>query len=133
MGLAADPELPSRLPDPIRFDAARAAVLAAAGKGVTPPAATDRPQFRGYALVWMQAELTARQTALKRKQTSAATVNATVNGWLTDPALATVRHPLLLAALPAEEAEQWLDFWAEVRRLRDATARPTAPRVPDRP
>ena len=46
---------------------------------------------------------------------------------LAEPLLAGVRHPFLLASLPADEAREWLAFWGEIRRLRDATARSHGP------
>jgi hypothetical protein len=109
-GFAADPNLPAKIPERVRADAARAAVLAAAGKGIDAPRAEERGKYREYALSWMQAEM----AAMKRKPSP-----VILAGWLADPAWANVRHPFYLAALSTDEAGAWRELWDNVRELRD--------------
>jgi eukaryotic-like serine/threonine-protein kinase len=111
-----------------RYIAARAALLAATGQGVDPPPPEARAEYRAQALAWLTAERNelAGEVLVKRAGAQTFAHNNTTF-WLNDPAYAAVRHPLRLAALPPEEAKQWLALWDDIRRLRDATGVGAAP------
>jgi tetratricopeptide (TPR) repeat protein len=126
--MAADPAL-TRVPDNnLRYNAACAAVLAAAGRGDDPPPGADRPGFREQAREWLTADLAVwRETAGR----SPALVHSVLTHWQKDADLAGVRHPFRLAALPPPEARAWLALWADVRDLWGQTVPAVAP--PPRP
>ena len=89
------------------------------GKGTDVPPPSERPAYRGQALDLLTAEL-----AAIRKLTVAdrAFVHRTVQYWLGDKDLASVRDPKALEQLPQDERDAWAKLWADVRDLRDRTA-----------
>lgn len=110
--------------DPINFlrsNAAMHAVVAGLGGGRTPVPIGDRAALRRRALAWLREDL-----ANRRRLLPLSTLRQQLWNCVKDPRLAGVRHPLCLAALPPDEAREWLDLWAEIRSLRD-TPTPTAP------
>jgi tetratricopeptide (TPR) repeat protein len=103
-----------------RYNAARAAALAAAGQGPEAARLTGerRADWRRQALAWLRADL-----ALLAKQAEApgaggrAAVRRALRRWQGDPDLAGLRDPAALAALPAEQPEECRQLWAEVAAL----------------
>jgi serine/threonine-protein kinase len=116
----AKPEFEADLPVSHRYHAARAAALAAAGKGsdASKLAIGKRARLRGQALKWLQADL-----ALWGKRLTGGTPAArqaaqqALRRWQQDPDLAGVRHPAALARLPEAEWGPWLNLWADVDAL----------------
>jgi hypothetical protein len=114
---------PTWLTDPntgIRYNLACYACLAATGAGKNPAPEAARPRLRKEALDWLNADLDAWRKQLTANPKSRL-AQQKMQHWLTDADLASVRD---LENLPAAEREGWRKFWAEVRRLRDATASP---------
>src|SRR5262249_29178558 len=115
----------------IRYNAACFACLAATGKGKDAPPPAERPALRQQALDWLAADLAAWR---ERVAADPAKYRAIVHGklvlWLTDTDPASVREPMELEHLTADERADWVKLWAEVRNLRDATAPAAAPSRP---
>jgi serine/threonine-protein kinase len=103
-----------------RYDAACAAALAGCGQGQDAQtlAELERARWRKQALVWLRATLAWRRQQVQSGQPAAvASARAALTLWQGDPDLARLRDPKALTELPAEEAAEWLKFWAEVRAL----------------
>jgi serine/threonine-protein kinase len=114
---AAEAKLADDLKAGYRFQAARAAVLAATGKGRDAGGLDDaqKTELRKQALTWLKADLAARakQPAGER--------SAELGRWQADEALAAVRSE---QALPQDERASWSEFWSEVQKhLRDESRR----------
>jgi tetratricopeptide (TPR) repeat protein len=109
---AAEAKLADDLQAAHRYHAARAAALAAAGKGrdASGLAEAQKAELRKRALTWLKADLAARakQPAGERA--------AALRRWLADEALAGVRGEQALRALPEAERAAWGAFWAEVQK-----------------
>jgi serine/threonine protein kinase/tetratricopeptide (TPR) repeat protein len=101
----------SRLAVAHRYNAARAAALAAAELPET-----DKARRRAQALAWLKAELPAVTNALSDAPRSAA-AQKKLQGWLTDPELAGVRHPQALSRLAEAERASWQQLWNQVQQL----------------
>jgi serine/threonine protein kinase/Flp pilus assembly protein TadD len=101
-----------------RYNAARAAALAAAGKGLdaTRLPAKARTTLRRQALAWLRADLTVWEQFAGNPQ-ARATIQQTLRHWQEDTDLAALRDPGALVALPADEREAWQALWADVDRL----------------
>jgi hypothetical protein len=99
-----------------RYNAACAAVQAAAGRGLDAGELTDaeRAEFRRLALGWLQADLTAWSLAVTLSPKSAGAVVHTLEHWQSDPDLADVRDAAAIAGLPSDEQKRWLRLWADV-------------------
>ncbi len=118
-----------------RYNAARCAALAAAGKAKDGEALTpaDRAALRGKALTWLRANLAVYRTQAasadpaERKQAAAALAH-----WLRDKDLDGVRPGADRAGWTPDEAAAWDRLWAEVRAARDQATRP-APQANDAP
>jgi tetratricopeptide (TPR) repeat protein len=109
----------------LRAAAARAAALAAAGKGVDAAKLSDeeRASWRRQALSWLREALKEREKELAGGSVQAsAAAQKELERWTTTPDLATVRDPDGLANLPAAERAAWQTFWADVAALRKGTA-----------
>jgi tetratricopeptide (TPR) repeat protein len=98
----------------VRFYLAVYAVRSGLGHGADPVPPEERAALRQRARSWLRAEC-----ELRKRLLPAATYRAQMGQLLAEPHLAWVRHPLLLAAVPADEAAEWRAFWDEVRRARD--------------
>jgi WD40 repeat protein/tetratricopeptide (TPR) repeat protein len=103
-----------------RYWAAGAAVLAAAGRDPNDPApdAASRAALRGRALRWLQGErdfwagiLTSDSRAIRQ------TVAEVLQGWRSDPDLATVRDELARAELSDDECAAWQSLWSSIAAL----------------
>jgi WD40 repeat protein/serine/threonine protein kinase len=100
-----------------RYDAARAAVSAAAGQAQGEPPLDDaaKAKLRGQALGWLKAELTAWSQLLESGSPQAPSSKVRKpSDWKKDGALAGVRDAAALAKLPADEQEAFARFWADV-------------------
>jgi tetratricopeptide (TPR) repeat protein len=119
--LAAEPKLADDLQAQHRYNAACAAALAAAGKGVDASKldAKERARLRQQALDWLRADL----KALSKHLTSwwpgqADRARKALEHWQQDADLAALRDPKALAALPEKERVAWQQLWADVAALR---------------
>jgi tetratricopeptide (TPR) repeat protein len=122
---AAEPNLAANLFAGHRYNAASAAVLAAAGKGIDADQLKDPPAARRQALEWLRADLQARTELLKRQPTQNTAIAGLLQQWQTDPHLASVRDAAALAKFPPDEQSAWQQFWADVAALHQrAGARP---------
>jgi tetratricopeptide (TPR) repeat protein len=117
---AARPALADDLGSANRYDAACAAVRAAAEPGPEEPrpGEPERAGLRRQALDWLRADL----AAWTRLQQGAKASGWPQRIWQTDAALASVRDHAPLEKLPQEERTQWQRLWADVAAL--PTARP---------
>ena len=118
--LDADPRLGDDRRAQRRTTGARAAALAAAGKGVddTTPDEAAKARLRGRALGWLEAERDAWKTLLgSGRPEDWTTAIGNLRQWRWDPELAGVRGPEALAELPEDERRRWRSFWAELDTL----------------
>jgi tetratricopeptide (TPR) repeat protein len=119
---AAEPKLAEDLNKSNRYNAACAAVLAAAGQGKTADKldAQAKAKLRQQALDWLRADL-----ALWQKQaqggTASSTLTKVLSHWQTDPDLTSVRDFKALGQLPEAELQDWLTLWADVAQLLQKT------------
>jgi tetratricopeptide (TPR) repeat protein len=116
----ADPTLADDLQAAHRYDAARAAALAAAGQGKEAPKPDDkeRARLRRQALGWLRADLALwGREAMKATPQARATVQKTLRHWQKDPDLAGVRQADTLEKLPEAERADWKKLWGEVAAL----------------
>jgi serine/threonine-protein kinase len=123
---AADPQRADDLQPELRYHAARAAALAAAGKTKDTPPSNDatRAKLRQQARAWLLADLAAYAKCLDgADQRGLGLIRRRVVPWKYDPQLASLRDPDALAKLPAEEQEACRQLWAEVEKLLERTQR----------
>jgi tetratricopeptide (TPR) repeat protein len=115
--LAAEPKLADPLHGPIRYNAARNAILAAAGHDAdaTKFDAQERTRLRKQALDWLRADLDAWiKFADDAKEHGR--ICQTLQRWQTDPEFASVRGDAL-PGLSETEGNEWLKLWADVQAL----------------
>ena len=120
--LAALQQNPAWAEDPrnyLRYNAACLAMNCADGKGANAPPPAERPAYRKQALDLLTAELAAIR---KLAAADRAFVHRTMQHWLEDEDLASVRDPKAVEQLPPDERDAWKKLWADVRDLRDRTA-----------
>jgi hypothetical protein len=119
----ADPKLAVA---PHRYNAACAAVLAAAAKGNDPDKldAQAQAKLRKQALDWLRAELVALGKQLQDKPKSTATLQKTLQHWQRDSDLASVRDTKELVKLSESEQKEWQQLWSDVATLHAKTANP---------
>jgi hypothetical protein len=118
--LAADPQLADDREAQHRYSAARAAALAAAGRGTDdpPPGQAARAALRKQALDWLRAELASLSSRVESGPPQARpVVMQTLLDWQLEPDLAGVRARDALARLPAAERAAWQALWADVDAL----------------
>jgi tetratricopeptide (TPR) repeat protein len=117
---AEQPKLADDLRTGYRYNAARAAALAAAGQGKDAARLADKEQvvLRMMALAWLRADLAAwaRQLEVGSPQARGALQQA-LQHWQRNPDFAAVRDDAALANLPATERGAWQKLWAEVQAL----------------
>jgi hypothetical protein len=118
--LANDPMLGGDRQAQHRLNAARAALLAAAGQARDEPPPNDaaKTKLRGLALDWLKAELsewTSFHESVTPEHRSA--VWQTLLSWQHEGALAGIRDAAALDKLPAEEQKACNQFWADVAAL----------------
>jgi tetratricopeptide (TPR) repeat protein len=130
---AADPKLADDLNAEQRYDAARSAVLATAGKGEDAAKLDDKEKarLRQQALDWLKADLALRrQRAQSGGPEEAAQARAGLASWQQDRDLASIRDKDALARLPAEDRAAFTRLWADVAALLPkAGEQPTPPKV----
>ncbi len=100
------------------YNAACAASLAAAGKGVD--AGLDdkeRARLRSQALDWLRTDLTAWDKRRQDDPKAGPEIQTTLQSWKTDADLAGVRDADALAKLPDPERAAWRKLWADVDAL----------------
>jgi Tfp pilus assembly protein PilF/tRNA A-37 threonylcarbamoyl transferase component Bud32 len=118
--LAAKPELGADMKNGHRYNAACAAALAVAGKGIDAGklAAEEKSRLRGQALKWLQADLAWWGKRLAAgKPGDRREAQQTLRHWQQDPDLAGVRTWDELARLPEGEAKAWAKLWIDVAAL----------------
>lgn len=101
-----------------RFDAACAALMAAAGHDDTQvvPDAAEQSRLRTVALQWLTAELDAMNLFLPTVPAEARpNIIKNLNFWQANNALESVTAPF--AALPESDHPQWHDFWENYQRV----------------
>jgi tetratricopeptide (TPR) repeat protein len=111
-----------------RYNAACAAVLAAAGKGedAAKPQAKEKSRLRQQARAWLQDNLklyTGQLDDLDIKKR--ADLQKTLQHWQKDPDLDSVRGKEALAKLPAAERAAWQEVWGQVETLLKKTQEST--------
>jgi tetratricopeptide (TPR) repeat protein len=102
------------------YNAARAAVLAAAGKGSDDPPPDDaaKAEFLARALDLLKAELDAWSRVLDQGPTKdRSLVSPTLELWRADPDLTSVRDADALVKLPEKDQESWRALWSDVDAL----------------
>jgi tetratricopeptide (TPR) repeat protein len=116
----AEPKLAQSLDEGYRYNAACAAVLAAAGQGQDAANLDEkeRARLRRQALEWLRADLiVSAGRAEKGDPAARQAVQKRLTQCLGDADLASVRDEKSLAALPQAEREAWQKLWADVAAL----------------
>jgi serine/threonine protein kinase/tetratricopeptide (TPR) repeat protein len=115
----AQPKLADDLQTQDRYNAARAAALAAAGDGADAAKLGDgeRARLRRQALEWLTADLAAWDQLLQGRPQERARVQTTLRHWKGDRDLAGIRETEALAQLPPAERDACRKLWAEVDAL----------------
>jgi tetratricopeptide (TPR) repeat protein len=114
-----DPKLADDLDEGDRYNAACAAVLAAAGQGkdATGLGEPERATLRREGLDWLAADLKLSSAILDKNRAAAPGIRERMANWLDDTDLASVRDPAALAKLPEAERDGWKRLWADVEAL----------------
>jgi tetratricopeptide (TPR) repeat protein len=99
-----------------RYNAARYAALAAAGKGKEAGSLREAEltSLRHHVLDWLRADLEAYSGMVEKTKGTQTIVRERLLHWLEDTDLANVRGPDALAKLPALEGDAWKKLWADV-------------------
>lgn len=123
---AADPTLADDREALPRYSAARAAALAAAGRGegAADLGEPERAGLRGQARDWLRAELSVCAKQVRRGPGGRALARPVLQDWRVDPALAGVRDPEALARLPEAERRAWQQLWRDLDALLEQAAEP---------
>jgi serine/threonine-protein kinase len=123
---AADPKLAENLATAHRYNAACAAALAAAGQpvGGEKVAKEQAARWRQQSRAWLRQELAAWRDRLRGDPQARTTATATLQHWLTDPDLASVRDEAALRKLPRDEQTDWRQLWSEVAMQAKAPVAP---------
>jgi tetratricopeptide (TPR) repeat protein len=117
---AADPKTAEDLNAAHRYNAARSAALAAAGKGEDAGKLDDkeRARLRRQALDWLRADLAGCDERLKSgKPADRAEVQRIMRHWQGDSGLAGIRDKAALEKLPPDEQKAFTQLWADVAAL----------------
>jgi len=117
---AEQPSLADNRAEPHRINAARAALLAVAGKDADPNPLDEASQakLRGHALAFLQAELAAwREMVKSGEPADHAKVRKAIARIRMDPEFVIVRD-----RLPSAEQASWRQFWADVLNLESRTS-----------
>jgi eukaryotic-like serine/threonine-protein kinase len=119
-GFAADSNLADDMNSQNRYNAARSATLAAAGKGLDAPPLDEKAKarWRHQALDWLRADLAywAKQ-AEKGSPEAKALVNKTLQHWKAEIDLNCVRDEKELINLAEPERIEWRALWTDVAVL----------------
>jgi tetratricopeptide (TPR) repeat protein len=130
--LASDPKLGDRQTG-LRYSAARAAALAAAGQAndEPPPSDAAKAKLRGQALVWLRAELTAWGKAGESGPApEQPNIVQALSLWRKEGDLAGIRDAKMLALLPGAEQKALARLWADVAALLSKKAQERLTRRP---
>ncbi len=117
---AEQPKRASDMAKQHRYNASCAATLAAAGQGKDGQDLDDkeRSRSRQQALDWLKADLAEwsrlAETGVPEVRPR---VRKTLEHWLKDPDLSTIRDAAELAKLPEVEGQAWQQFWKDVEKL----------------
>ena len=104
----------------VRYNAACAATLAAAGKGEDAARldAKDKARLHQQALSWLQETIKVYEELLQDADAKTRDgLQKTLRHWQKDADLASVRDKEVLAKLPAAERPAWQQLWADVAKL----------------
>jgi serine/threonine-protein kinase len=118
--LETDPKLSEDRRARYRYNASRAASLAAIGQGKDDPPRDDavKAKLRRQALDWLKAELSAWKRAAETVEPATkGMVAKTLADWKEDADLAAIRDARALAKLPEAARKQWQSLWADVDAL----------------
>jgi len=97
--------------------------LAADGKGVNPPAPSERPELRRQVRDWLAREINSWRKKLDEEPAaSREVVHRAIQRWTMSPDLAGIRDPERLKLLHPDEQLVFEKLWREVRALRDRSA-----------
>jgi hypothetical protein len=113
-----------------RDNAARSAILAAAGQGEDARLLPDKTvyMFRRWALGWLREQLTAyAKFAALNKPTATEAIQRELTHWRDDPDLASVRDPQALEHLPEKDRADWQALWRDVDELLKRAAKQDEP------
>jgi serine/threonine protein kinase/Flp pilus assembly protein TadD len=116
----ADPGLAEKPYGVLRYNAACAAAQAAAGRGADTGQLTgpERTHWRQQALEWLTADLAANAQWLQRESRKACGfIRGRLRHWKSDPDLAGVRDPAVLAELSPAEQQACRQIWGDVAAL----------------
>jgi tetratricopeptide (TPR) repeat protein len=125
--MATDPKLGDDRNNQIRYNAACAASLAAAGRSKDKPELDEagRTKLREQALGWLRADLSAwKQTLMVTDPAKKALVTQVLTYWKGDGDLAVIRDAMELAKLPEEERRECEKLWADVDVVLKSVASP---------
>jgi tetratricopeptide (TPR) repeat protein len=116
-----------------RYNAACTAALAAAGKGEKRIAfgGEEWGYLTGLALKWLRADL-ARWASLAKDPKQIQKGRERLSRWKKEPALASVRDPAWLGAMPPPDRQAWESLWRDVDALL-ASVSPQTGSAPDKP
>jgi serine/threonine-protein kinase len=126
--MKADPTLAANLAKGHRYQAARNALLAVAGRDADtgPLPEKDLVLFRHQALRWMRDELAAyAQLAGQKAPGGTNAMRQALGRFQDDPALTGVRSRTALQRLPEAERASWQKLWDEVDELRESIIPPS--------
>jgi len=117
--VAKEPRAGENLNKGYRYNAACAAALAAAGKGIGADKLDlkEKTDLRQQALQWLEADLAARARFLQKNPLLAIRIIDDLQQWQKDPDLAEVRDDNELATLAVEQRAAWQKFWTQVGAL----------------
>jgi tetratricopeptide (TPR) repeat protein len=126
---AADPGLADDLATELRHSAACVAARAAAGQDEEGAAlgVKEWGHLANLALKWLRADLAGRASQAKDPRLWWV-VREKLTSWKTDPALASVRDPASLAAMPPADRNAWEALWRDVDAVLASVAQRAVPR-----
>jgi tetratricopeptide (TPR) repeat protein/serine/threonine protein kinase len=112
-----EPKLTEDRQKGVRYNAACAAALAAAGKGLGADnlPAKEKFRLRQQAFDWLKADLATRGNLLEKNPFK---LQQDLQHWQKDADLTGVRDEKTLAKLPAAEQDAWRQLWADIEALR---------------
>jgi serine/threonine-protein kinase len=123
----ADPKVADNVVAGHRFNAACAAVLAAAGQDEDADRLDQKRRIglRRQAFAWLRADLAAWRKVLDRGPPAArALLPQVLRYWQQNSDLASVRDPAALVKLPVAECALWVQLWVDVAILLDRAENP---------
>jgi len=113
-----------------RYNAACAAVLAAAGKNANGPTldAMEKERLRRKALEWFRGDLDSCEKRLQSADADVDRIRDTFALWQKNADLAGVRDARVMDSLSESERADWRRFWSDVERVqKSASSKAVAP------